>query len=322
MRSILFAAALLFSTAALHAQSWEQRMEHLRQQQRAQGAAGNPTAGEPQLNIRQRMNGLVPNVNLQDMPAREALAWWSQATGVPLVVNWNAMELEGVRPETTLNVQLQLVPAGQLLQLLLRMTAPDIQMMYEVTPWYVQVMTKEQANQNTVVRVYDIGDLLVHVPSFTAPEFDLESAMESSSSRGGRGGGSAGSRGGGGSGGSGGRGLFSNRTEQQREDAPTRNERAEQIAQAIRDTIEPDTWETVGGRSSIRYFQGKLVVNAPMYVHRQIGLPVRTPNLDDDGPAPAPAASNRRIPTPTRQPMPTPVKVPGKPAEVSGVLPN
>ena len=104
------------------------------------------------------------------------------------------------------------------------------------------------------------------MPSFDdAPTFDLGESLRSS----GNGGGS------GGAGGAGGGSLF----EDQNQDRPatTKQERGEALAKLIRESIEPTIWAEAGGESSIRYFNGRLVVNAPKYVHRQIGIPVSAP---------------------------------------------
>ena len=45
-------------------------------------------------------------------------------------------------------------------------------------------MTKEQANKESVVRVYDIQDLISRIPNFKGPEFDLNQALSNTSSGG------------------------------------------------------------------------------------------------------------------------------------------
>jgi hypothetical protein len=47
------------------------------------------------------------------------------------------------------------------------------------------------------------------------------------------------------------------------------------IAQLIRDTIEPDIWLENGGQyGTIRYYDGRLIVSAAPFVQRQIGSSV------------------------------------------------
>ena len=45
------------------------------------------------------------------------------------------------------------------------------------------------------------------------------------------------------------------------------------IADTIREIIEPDIWAAHGGTAgAISYYQGNLIIRAPNYVHRQIGV--------------------------------------------------
>ncbi len=303
-------------------QSFEERLERVRQQREQERAARAAAATaavteagvaqEP--SIPQKMRTMLRQVELEEVTAREAFQWWSRTTGIPLVMDWTALELAGVLPDARVSLKLDHVPAEQMLHLLIKQVAPDVPMIYESTPWYVQVMTKEQANQITVTRIYEINDLLVRVPDFKGPEFDLENALDTNRQSGGRG-----SSGGGGGGRSG--GLFSDDDKDDKEVVLTKTERGEQIATLIRDTIEPETWDVYGGRSTIRYFEGKLVVNAPMYVHRQIGLPMPSRHNRTAAPAgnsvrePARTPSGRRTVPPPRGRNYNPARAPG----VSGV---
>ena len=236
-----------------------------------------PAAARP-ASMGRILSQVVSQVNFQKTSARDAFDWWARTTSIPLVVHWPAFEEEGIDPETEVTLRLRNIPAGVLLKLIAQQMAPETPFIIEATPWYIEVMTKEQAIRNPVLRVYDIGDLLHQVPNFdNSPTFDLSEALSNTNSGGGgrSGGGNNNSGGGGGSGSGGGGLLFSDTdSDREREDLPTRADRAEEFAQLIRDTIEPEIWQNNGGQfCSIRYFDGRLIVNAPMYVHRQIGIP-------------------------------------------------
>jgi hypothetical protein len=138
-------------------------------------------------------------------------------------------------------------------------------------------MTRNQAVRKPVVKVYDIRDLLFEVPNFdNAPDFDLNSALDNTSSGGsGTGTGrSSGSSSGGGSSGGGGTIFDTEDDNNERDRRATKEERTEDLVQLIRETIEPDIWQAHGGQlCSIKDFDGRLIVNAPMFVHRQLGMP-------------------------------------------------
>jgi hypothetical protein len=208
----------------------------------------------------------IAEVTLSQLPAREAFAWWQEQTGISLLMDWQVLAQTGVDPQTRIELKLDNISALQVLKLMMRQLGTQSRLVYEVTPWYVQVQTRAQANRQSVLKMYDVRSLLMEVPNFTdAPRFDLRSALESRVGRGGSGGGS----------GSGEGGLFGDEAEQaQREPARTERQRGERLIQIITRTIEPDIWQRNGGRSGrIDYHRGLLLVHAPRYVHRQIGVP-------------------------------------------------
>jgi len=213
-------------------------------------------------------------INLEEVSAKRALEWWSNSTGIPLVANWRSLENQGVDPDKAISLKLRFIPAGKLLSLIIAEMSPDIgiDMMYQITPWYVRILTREEANKQTVMRIFDIRDLLHSPPDFTnAPAFDLNSALSNTNSGGSTGGG------GGGGGGSLGQGIFSQGMDNRKLNTKSAAERGEEIAQLVRDTIEPQVWQANGGEyASIKYFNGQLIVKAPLYVQAQIGISSRT----------------------------------------------
>lgn len=260
MRALLLGVVLTASLPMVaQGQSLEQRINEIRRQRDSAANQEQASDRARRKQIAANMNATLPSVQL-DTGLREAIQWWSVSSGVPVVINWNAMENDGVFPEADVQVDLSTVPAAQALSVILRTGAPDFEFVWEVEPGYIQVFTKEEANRMPVVGVFDVSDLLVEIPNFDdAPEFDLSDALESSSA---------------GGGGGGGNGLFSE--EDTAEERPmTKRERGEQLAQLVRDSIEPTIWDENGGGygCNVRYWNGRLIVRAPKYVLRQIGQP-------------------------------------------------
>jgi uncharacterized membrane protein YgcG len=272
LRGCVMATVLGAFAAGGYAQTLQQRIDHMRQAQSRQMVEGRME----RLNIEARLRDLVDPVDIVDARLRTAIQWFTATTGVPIVIDWRAMEQEGLDPEQRITIQMRHVPAGQLLGLMMRMAAPQdmpgaVELMYETTPWYVQIITKRQADRNLIVRVYDVGDLLMEVPNFSnAPEFDLNTALSNTNSGGSNQRGGGGMAGGGGVGGG---GLFGQEA-QAREEVKTRAERGEELAQLVRDTVEPQVWVENGGVATIRYHNNRLIVSAPRYVHAKIGVPV------------------------------------------------
>jgi hypothetical protein len=217
----------------------------------------------------QLMRQTMTSVDFDDIPGKMALEIWANQTNVPLVINWNALEAQGVDPNQPVSLTLGKVPAETVLQLILQQIHPDPlgndELLLDVQQWYIRVMTKEDALRRSTTRLYFIGDLLMDIPNFdNAPGFDLNDALSNTST-----GGSNGSGGGGGQS----QGLFGDDDRNDREEERlTKAEKAERIADMIRNTIEPDIWRENGGRyGSVRYYRGMLVVKAPEFVHEQIG---------------------------------------------------
>lgn len=200
-----------------------------------------------------RMGMVLDRVRFEQLPARDALVWFQVRTELPLVIHWPSLEAMGIDRQTPLTVDLEMVPASRLLDLILdqmgsipAQTVPEAALVYDVTPWYVHVMTKADANRRPVLRVYDVRAMIAGVPSFNAPpRMDLGGILTDEQG-------------------------FTAEMEEE-EQPPTREQRGQALAQIIRDTIEPTIWQAYGGPyGSIRYHDGRLIVNAPLYVHRQI----------------------------------------------------
>ncbi|MEM1353524.1 MAG: hypothetical protein AAGC44_02305 [Planctomycetota bacterium] len=220
---------------------------------------------------RQLLDATTMNVDIRDTPARLALEIWSQQTQIPLIVNWAALENAGFDLNQPLNLTLRRVPAEFALKLLInQMNAEafeDDRLLMEVNDYFVRIMTRDEALRRSVTRMYFIGDLLMDIPDFRGPNFDINQSLSNTSS------GGSNSTGGGG-----GQGLFDE--DDDFDDAPqkTATDKADEIADLIRETIEPDIWRANGGDyASIRYIRGMLVVRAPQFVHDQIGIPANEP---------------------------------------------
>jgi len=232
--------------------------------ERDRAADARPAAD---LNIPLRMRVMVTRVDIEGATARDAFEWWSNTTGIPVLIDWAAMRRDGLDPDQTIELRLRAVRAGTLLGILMRQTQNEqATLIYETTPWFIEIMTRQQAARRPVTRVYDIRDLLIEIPQYTdAPSMDLRDALSNTNSGGGSGGIGGGVNGG---------ALFQPLDGGGAAEAPrTRAERADELMDTIRESIEPEIWAANGGEGgSMRYFDGRLIVKAPLYVHRQIDL--------------------------------------------------
>ena len=217
----------------------------------------------------QLMREQLTSVDFKETSGRLALEIWSNQTNVPLVINWRSLETQGIDPDTPVTLRLGKVPAELVLNLIIQQMHADPlgndELLIDVQEWYVRVITKEDALRRSTTKLYFIGDLLQDIPNFdNAPGFALNDALSNTSS--------GGSDRSGGRGGSGEGGLFSDDRDDRSEPRLTTEQKADRIADLIRNSIEPDIWRANGGEfGSVRYYRGMLVVKAPEFVHEQIG---------------------------------------------------
>ena len=282
------------------------------------GVAAPDASDDAGLSVSQRLAMPVDPAKLDHVPAKQAFEWWSHTSGVPLVINWDKMEKDGIDPATPINLDLRDVPAKELLDMMMQQ-ASDQPLIYESTPWYVSITTKTEANRHMVLRTYDVGDLIHDSPPISnVPRLDLGSALSNTnmSSNAGTSGSTTSGNSSSGSNSGSSNGLFGqNSTNQQTTKVRSEDERTDELAKIIRDTIEPTIWTENGGQASIRSFRGHLIVNAPAYVQAQIGIPE---------PSHGPPQANPRYEVVMRPKEPVSKDVAGvatqKPAPVAGVM--
>lgn len=247
------------ATASVFGQSLSQRIADLKARHAAdQAAAANHLR---QSAVGQELRSGLRAGGLADVTARDAVAYLSTVSGLSIVVPWPQLQQAGIDPEQHVTITGGITVAAGIDQLV-KQLSPEGQVIWEVNPWYVEVMTKEAANRRLVTAIYPIGDLLTDVPNFTdAPQMDLTAILSNGSSDR--------TLGGGGGGGSS-AGLLKDNTAAGAT-ATTPAERGQKIADLVRQTIEPEVWREAGGPASITYYNGNLIVRAPAYVQRQIG---------------------------------------------------
>jgi hypothetical protein len=231
-----------------------------------------------------RMTRSLGGADISGLSARQALNWWSNASGINLVINWDELAKEGIDPDKAVDVHLHGLSAEKVLAALLEQAGSNEQvLMGEKKDGYIQVVTKAYADAHPVLRMYDVEDLLMEAPDFLAADIDLNAALgggnnnnnNSNSNNNGNSNGNNNTR----------NSLFgqtnngqSNNGSQTVVSGKTKQERGDELAKLIRDLIEPTIWVENGGQlSTCRYAMGRLIVKAPLYVHDQIGTPLPVP---------------------------------------------
>src|SRR6266550_4175225 len=231
---------------------------------------------------RAQLDRVLPAVNFANVTLKDAIDFLRDVSGSNIHVNWKAIEAAGITQDTAINIKLRQVSLRKVLGLLLSEASGGVGLTFYIDDGVIEITTTEIADNAMYTVVYPVQDLLVEPPPFIEPpQFDLSyaSSRGSAGGGGGRGGGGGGGGGGGrgGGGGSGGQGgLFgqSGNYNQQQNQLRDKDAKAKELVELIVETVSPSIWVQNGGKATIRFFNGNLIVTAPRSVHEAIGGPV------------------------------------------------
>ena len=199
----------------------------------------------------------LPELRFTQIPLADAIDHVREATGANIHVNWRALELLNVTREMPTSLNLRDVTARRALQALLDETGVGDFLTFYVDEGVIEVTTQEISDTKLLTRVYPVEDLVLEVPNFAGPTFNLQQSNTTS--------------GGGGGGGSGGSLLQGSGDTGQGQGQTTKAARADGLVKLIIETVRPEVWRENGGTASVRYFNGHLIVTAPRSVHEQLG---------------------------------------------------
>ncbi len=193
-------------------------------------------------------------VDFNENPLRDVIEFLSEMSGIDILTTWADDFLDGLDPEAPITLTLR-SPTDLIDILDLVMSqATDDETSWVLGNGYIEIGLKDMLDLNAYVLIYPIRELLFTVPTFdNAPEMDLQSVMS---------GGDTGEISG---------SLFDNGSEDENERI-SEDELADELIEIITSIVDPLRWEVNGGiGGSIQYFHGSLIINAPDYLHRQVG---------------------------------------------------
>ena len=216
--------------------------------------------------VRKKLTAVQRKLEFTGVPFEQVIEFMRDISGVSIHVRWGALEQVGVDKDTPVNIKLTDVPIEKALRVILADVGGLTPLAYVIDEGIITISTKDDLSQQTVVRVYDIRDLIIRIPNFEGPDIDLQGA--------------AGNNAGGNnvSGGTGGGGLFGSvggnnagGNNAGEENQISRQELIDNILELIRSTIAPDTWiERSGNIGSIRELGGTIVVTQTAESHEAL----------------------------------------------------
>jgi len=240
-------------------------------------AKAAPTTASPQgktaaipLSVSALLNKRVESVDWDETPLENVVEDWLQEQGnINVVVRWRSLEAEGFTRDTPVSLKMRNATVGQILKEALEVISGggEAGVRYRGMGNTLQISTRSDFNSKLYTKTYDIGDLMFRVPNFTdGPQIQLTQ----------QGGGSGG-------GGQGGIGTTTGQIftgDQEEEDNEDRDEldqqRIDEMVEMIKQTIEPDSWQDLGGKGTIVGFRRTIVVRNTLEVHEKLGGPFET----------------------------------------------
>ncbi len=200
------------------------------------------------------------SISFNDQRLEDVMSFIEQLTGAEMEIMWlDDRNPDGLDKEAVITLTVKNVDALTLVEKVIAKAQFDS--LSGGNSWQmsdtgaIQIGPKARLNTYRRVEIYDINDLLLETPDYdNAPEFDLSQVLQSGQG-----------------GGGGGQSPFQDQNDNDEPTVP-RSERADDLRALITELVEFDQWVDNGGdAASIRYWQGSFIVNAPDYVHRQIG---------------------------------------------------
>jgi len=226
-------------------------------------SVGTPALAQDERETNQRkaetLRALSRRITLEvdQQPLEDIIVFFERVTGAEIEpVYLRGVGSDGMDPDTPITMDLSRVPALAALERVLEHAEREDALGADYTWQFTNLGTlqcgpKAELNRESRIEIYDIADLLLVIPDFdNAPDFNLQQS--------------------GGGGGGGGQSPFQGSSEDI--DIEPRSERAQRLVDLIQTSVEPEQWAAAGGSGArLTVYQNSLVIDAPDYVHRQIG---------------------------------------------------
>ena len=218
---------------------------------KSSGKSGKAKAkGKTPKNLaRKALKLVVENAEFEDMTFEDFVEWLGRETKANVVVRWRIVEKEGVERDAPIYLKQKNITVKKLLPLVFRQVTEEldgVELAARTDGNILLISTRKNLNAKMVVRTYPVRDLLLHIPNFESQRDLID----------GRGRGPvAGRRGTGGAG----------------DPSAKLDTRTRKLIEVITGAIEPGSWQINGGRGTIGYFRGRLVIRNSLEVHQRIG---------------------------------------------------
>lgn len=195
---------------------------------------------------------VLKKVELADMTFEEFAEWLGRATKANVVVRWKVIEAAGVGRDYSITYKGDTLRVKDLLsQIFLKISQEHngVELAVLADDNTFIISTREDFARERFILTYDVQDLVMTIPNFSS-EFrsarfiDAGDRIQAASMSGGV-------------------------------DTAELRDAVKDLIDLITTHVEPKSWKVNGGKGTIRYLQGKLIVNNNLEVHQMLGGSVK-----------------------------------------------
>jgi hypothetical protein len=253
MRIASFSVAVLLVVTAAGAIFWPGRHAGPGQATAVAQAPAEPAreqpagAAERKSTVAEQLNQRI-DAEFVETPLVDVVAFLSDSSGIQIYLNRKRMEEAGVAVESPVSKSLKQVRLSTLLDL----TLDELGLVYVEKDDLLVITTREDADLNTEVRVYDCRDLFaMPAPPLAKGDVPADAAKPAAPARPGEVNGFGGAP-------------------SQAEPLSAHETRAYRLMNIITTAVEPQNWSEVGGFGTISEFNGLVVISQSARTHTKI----------------------------------------------------
>ena len=234
---------------------------------RMAGSVGELAESEANRLVRKRLRQTLPKLEFVGIAFEDVVQFLRDVSNTNIYVNWGALTAVGIDRKTPVNIKLTDVTFEKALRTILDDVGGVNPLGYVLDEGVITISTKDDLAKKTLVRTYDIRDLIIRVPNFAGPQIDIAANTNNAGNAGNNGGGSSG-------------GLFGNNASGggnngnnagSEENLISREQLVENIRTLIMDTIARDSWvENSGTVGSLKELSGQLIVTQTAENHQAL----------------------------------------------------
>ena len=199
---------------------------------------------------------VIENAEFENLTFEDFTEWLRRTTKANVVVRWKLLEKEGVERDCPIYLKRRNIRIKKLLQLVFLQVTEGLksaELAAKADGNTLIISTKKDLNTKRITRAYDVQDLLVVVPNFAS----MTSAE----------------------------GPYGQRRRvklsvdpsgaTKRKD-PEIDDQVQQLIDVITTHVQPLSWKVNGGKGTLAYFKGRLVIYNNIDVHQQLAGVIST----------------------------------------------